>query len=925
MKQGACPAKLVRAFTSAIALCIVLVSSHAFALTDVQAVVACDQSDQTTILNSQSSNAGLSAFRSAIWLNRSSIAWPNVPVPNASNGSRFVLYSSAKSAIIAKIGEPVVGNDLVLETKLQEKFSDILEKSFAYLESGVRLTLTERDEVLLKKLHRQQLVLAQIDATNKVERATELQPAAALDDLYSADENSPPLGLSFEPKAKLSVWAPTANDVRVCLYRSGQSKAYAQLALSRTDLSAVWSTQAGALESDSYYNLLIDLHVPGVGQVINRVTDPYSVSLSLNSKRSYVADLNAGALKPRGWDSEARPNRVVSPTDMVIYELHLRDFSIGDQTMPRQHRGKYLAFEQTQSDAVKHLHGLSNAGITDLHLLPVFDLATVPEAGCTTPNIAGLPAAQRTGASQTPQAMVAQAKSSDCFNWGYDPFHYTSPEGSYASDADNGATRVLEFRRMVMALHHLNLRVGMDVVYNHTSASGQDAHSVLDQIVPGYYQRLNSKGEIENSTCCANTATEHKMMARLMRDSVAVWANHYHIDSFRFDLMGHQPKREMLRLQQTVNEAAQRRIDLIGEGWNYGEVANNRRFEQASQTMLNDTGIASFSDRARDAVRGGGCCDSGPPAVQAKGFVNWPGAQVPKPEVLRLTDLVRVGLAGTIKNFKLATPDASIRPLKSIDYAGQPAGYASEPAEVVNYVENHDNQTLFDINVFKLPLDSSNATRVKVQLLALAVPALSQGIAYFHAGGELLRSKSLDRNSFDSGDWFNRIDYTGRTHGFASGLPIQEVNGVDWPLMKERLELSAIKIGGKEVFETRDRFFELLKVRASSTLFRLRSAKDIEQRLKFYADGPDAIPGLIVASVDGRGYFGANFSTIAYAFNSSDQTQRTVVPEFANRKFVLHPALLADRAAQTASGGSYLSTDGHLVLPARSVLVWVER
>ncbi len=925
MKQGVCPVKVVRACASAMALSVALISSTALALSEVQALVACDQMSQTTILNAQSSGSGLSALRSAIWLNRSSIAWPNVPAPSANSGSRFVLYSSSKSAIVAKVGEPVVGNDLVLETKLQEKFSDALEKSFAYLEPSVRLTVTERNEVLLKKLHRQQLVLAQIDASNKVERATELQPAAALDDLYSADENSPPLGPSFEPNAKLSVWAPTANDVRVCLYRSDQSKAYAQLALNRTDLSGVWSTQAGAIESGSYYNFLIDVHVPGLGQVINRVTDPYSVSLSLNSKRSYVADLNASALKPRGWDSEARPNRVVAPVDMVIYELHLRDFSISDQTMPRQHRGKYLAFEQTQSDAVRHLRGLSDAGITDLHLLPVFDLATVPEAGCTTPNIAALPTTQRTGASQTPQAMVAQTKSTDCFNWGYDPFHYTSPEGSYASDAANGAARVIEFRRMVMALHRLKLRVGMDVVYNHTSASGQEANSVLDQIVPGYYQRLNSKGEIENSTCCANTATEHKMMSRLMRDSVAVWAKHYHIDSFRFDLMGHQPKREMLRLQKAVNDAAQRRIDLIGEGWNYGEVANNRRFEQASQTMLNDTGIASFSDRARDAVRGGGCCDSGQPAVQAKGFVNWPGAQVPKPEVLRLTDLVRVGLAGTIKNFELTTPDASIRPLKSIDYAGQPAGYVSEPSEVVNYVENHDNQTLFDINVFKLPLDSSNVTRVKVQLLALAVPALSQGVAYFHAGGELLRSKSLDRNSFDSGDWFNRIDYTGRAHGFAAGLPIQEVNGGDWPLMKERLELSSIKISPKEVFETRDRFLELLRVRSSSTLFKLRTAKDIEQRLKFYADGPDSIPGLIVASIDGRGYFGANFISIAYAFNSSDQVQRIVVPEFANRKFVLHPALLLDQAAQRANGGASLSADGSLVLPARSVLVWVER
>ena len=157
---------------------------------------------------------------------------------------------------------------------------------------------------------------------------------------------------------------------------------------------------------------------------------------------------------------------------------------------------------------------------------------------------------------------------------------------------------------MVQALHRAGLRVGMDVVYNHTTVSGQEPRSVLDRIVPGYYHRLDAAGAVERSTCCDNTATEHAMMARLMADSVALWAQHHRIDSFRFDLMGHQPRAAMEAVQSAANAAAGRHVPLLGEGWNFGEVADGKRFVQASQLSLNDSGIGTFSDRARDAVRG---------------------------------------------------------------------------------------------------------------------------------------------------------------------------------------------------------------------------------------------------------------------------------------------------------------------------------
>src|SRR5690606_14288799 len=199
-------------------------------------------------------------------------------------------------------------------------------------------------------------------------------------------------------------------------------------------------------------------------------------------------------------------------------------------------RGRYLAFAAEDSDGIAHLRALARAGLTDVHLLPVYDIASVPEDGCVTPAIPQAPAY-----SPLQQAAMMELARRDCFNWGYDPFHFNAPKVSYASDPSDGAVRIREFRAMVMALHRMGLRVGMDVVYNHTFASGQERGSVLDRIVPGYYHRLDATGVVETSTCCANTATEHAMMARLMIDSAELWVRHYHIDSFRFDLMGHQP------------------------------------------------------------------------------------------------------------------------------------------------------------------------------------------------------------------------------------------------------------------------------------------------------------------------------------------------------------------------------------------------
>jgi pullulanase-type alpha-1,6-glucosidase len=451
-------------------------------------------------------------------------------------------------------------------------------------------------------------------------------------------------------------------------------------------------------------------------------------------------------------------------------------------------------------------------------------------------------------------------------------------------------------------------------------------------VVPGYYHRLNATGGIERSTCCDNTATENLMMGKLMIDSVALWATQYKIDSFRFDLMGHQPRAVMERLQQKVNAAAGHPVQLLGEGWNFGEVANGARFVQASQLSLNGSGIGTFNDRTRDAVRGGSAGDSGEALFARQGWINGlvydPNAHAGKhddTELLRAADMVRAGLAGSLRSYQLQTFDDRLVPLERIDYGGQPAGYASEPLEVVNYVENHDNQTLFDNNVFKLPASTSSQDRARVQVLAMAVDAFAQGIAYFHAGIDVLRSKSLDRNSFNSGDWFNRLDWTYRDNYFGTGLPPAEDNGKDYALLKPLLANPGFKPTPADIAFTRDAFRDLLAVRASSTLFRLPTAAEVRRRLRFFNTGSIQNPTVVAASLNGEGYPGAAFKGITYFINV-DKVGHTVTDEQAAGKALrLHPVFLApDVADKRATQASFDPATGSFSIPPRTAVVFVE-
>ena len=530
----------------------------------------------------------------------------------------------------------------------------------------------------------------------------------------------------------------------------------------------------------------------------------------------------------------------------------------------------------------------------------------------------------------------------DGYNWGYDPYHFMAPEGSYATEP-NGTPRVAQFRTMVGALHADGLRVVLDQVFNHTSSSGQAATSVLDRIVPGYYHRLNlSTGAVETSTCCQNVATEHAMAQQLMIDAVVTWARDYKVDGFRFDLMGHSSRANMLAVRSALDALTLKRdgvdgrgVYLYGEGWNFGEVANNARFYQATQGQLGGTGIGTFSDRLRDAVRGGGPFDDDP-RVQGLGSglagdpngapVNGDAAKQAA-TLAHASDLVALGLAGNLRAFTFRDNGGTVVRGEQVDYNGQPAGYADQPGEVVSYVDAHDNETLWDALTLKLPQDTPMADRVRLNTVSLATTALGQSPSFWHAGADLLRSKSLDRNSYDSGDWFNTLDWTGRDNGFGHGLPPKADNESKWPYQRPLLADPALKPTAADVATASAAAQDLLRLRSSSRLFRLGSAALIAEKVTFPASGTAASrPGVVVMRVDDS--VGPDLDPalrgLVVVINAGATSVSAVVPGLAGSVLALSPTQVAG-SDPVVKATTWDARTGTATVPARTVAVLVQR
>ncbi|MBN1286837.1 MAG: pullulanase-type alpha-1,6-glucosidase [Anaerolineae bacterium] len=816
-------------------------------------------------------------------------------------------------------------------------FSEATLAKFPHVAGQLALRLSEDALDLAPTILKGQIAVSAYDAKGNLIDATSVQIPGVIDDLYAYDG---PLGVHFDADGAptLYLWAPTARSVTLHLFDGPSYDAQATLYDMTPGDKGVWSITGTADWLYKYYLYEVEVYAPYTGQVErNLVTDPYSMSLSANSTRSQIVNLDDPALMPEGWLEMQKPP-LEAFEDIVLYELHLRDFSAHDMSVPEEYRGTYMAFTVDGSNGMRHLEALADAGLTHLHLLPTFDIATINEnrdkRARFEPDFDEL--AQYPPDSPEQQMIIDEVRDLDGFNWGYDPYHFNTPEGSYSTDP-NGAPRILEYRAMVQALGKAGLRVVTDVVYNHTNASGQADKSVFDRIVPGYYHRLDDVGNVTNSTCCANTATEHAMMRRFMVDSVVFWATQYKIDGFRFDLMGHHMLGDMQAARAALDALTPEKdgvdgklIYVYGEGWDFGEVANNARGVNASQLNLGGSGIGSFNDRLRDSVRGGNPFGDEPQQGFATGLytdsngVTSGTEEEQRARLFLFADRIRVGLAGNLRDYPLVNYAGQAVTGADIDYNGAPTGYTLDPQEHIVYVSAHDNETLWDIIQYKAPADASLAERMRMDMLALDIVALSQGVPFFHAGSDMLRSKSMDRNSYNSGDWFNHLDFSYETHNWGSGLPPQGDNGHLWDLMRPLLARDDIKPGKDEITKAVLHVQQMLMIRKSSPLFRLRTAEDVMARVAFHNMGPDQLPGVIVMSISDMQ--GADLDPynelIVVVFNASPDTVTFTGAAFAGLGLRLHP-LQATYTEDIASTSSFDAAAGTFTVPGLTTAVFV--
>ncbi|MGC5566160.1 pullulanase-type alpha-1,6-glucosidase [Streptomyces sp. FR-108] len=857
----------------------------------------------------------------AVWIDRNTVAWNG----DESAASTQLLYSR-KGSIKAENGTLTSTDERWLRLG-KTSLTDAQKAAFPHLKDYSAWSVDPRDRDRVREALRGQLVASQRAANGAVLAATGVQIAGVLDDVYGTAATKAELGPTFRGgRPTLAVWAPTAQEV--ALEIGGRT-----VPMKRAAASGVWSVTGPASWRNKSYRYVVEVWAPSVREVVtNKVTDPYSVALTANSERSLVVDLDDKSLAPGGWSALRKP-KAVPLKDAQIQELHIRDFSVEDDSVPAKDKGTYRAFTDKDSAGSRHLRKLAGAGTSYLHLLPAFDIATIPEKKADQA-VPGCDLASYPADSGKQQECVAKSAAKDAYNWGYDPYHYTVPEGSYASDPD-GTRRTVEYRQMVKSLNEDGLRVVMDVVYNHTPASGQADTSVLDKVVPGYYQRLLADGSVATSTCCANTAPENAMMGKLVVDSIVTWAREYKVDGFRFDLMGHHPKANILAVRKALDALTPakdgvdgKKIVLYGEGWNFGEVADDARFVQATQKNMAGTGIATFSDRARDAVRGGGPFDEDP-GVQgfASGLYTDPNDSAAngtsaeqKARLLHYQDLIKVGLSGNLAGYTFTDTAGKRVKGSEVDYNGAPAGYADAPGDALAYADAHDNESLFDALAFKLPRGTPAAERARMQVLAMATATLSQGPALSQAGTDLLRSKSLDRNSYDSGDWFNAIHWecrdngggesgTGSGNGFGRGLPPAADNESKWSYAKPLL--TSVEVGCPQIEGASAAYRDLLRIRTSESDFGLGSAAQVQSKLSFPLSGKDETPGVITMEL----------GDLVVVLNATPEAREQTVTEAKGTGYALHP-VQARGGDTVVKAASYAAGSGTFTVPGRTVAVF---
>jgi pullulanase-type alpha-1,6-glucosidase len=861
----------------------------------------------------------------AHWVNQDTLLWDIVGSPKYT----YALFYSPDASLALASNGVQGGVEIPLTFSKAGPGGDVFQRN-PYLAGYTAFKISPGDFDKIPEAVKSQLAIVARNEQGQVVDVTGIQIPGLLDALYTY---SGPLGVTFEGSIPtMRLWAPTAQSVALQLFTDSDSQATDTQPMTRDKKTGVWSLTGTADWKNKYYLYEVNVYDPSVGKIVkNLVTDPYSISLSTNSQRSQIVDLTDPTLKPSTWDGVQKP-QLAAPEDIVIYEQHIRDFSIHDQTVPENIRGTYKAFTIANSNGMKHLAALAQAGLTHIHLLPAFDIASVNEDKSTWQTVDENLLATYPPDSEQQTATVDKIKGADGFNWGYDPYHYTTPEGSYATDP-NGTARILEFREMVQALNNNGLRVVMDVVYNHTSASGQNPKSVLDKIVPGYYYRLNTEGKVEKSTCCEDTATEHAMMQKLMVDSIITWATAYKVDGFRFDLMGFHMLDNMKDVRAALdaltiekNGVDGKSIYIYGEGWDFGEVANNTRGINATQLNIGGTGIGVFNDRLRDGVRGGSpFTDPREQGFSTGLFLDPTSAETresstQEARLLEYMDWIRLGLAGNLREYKLIRADGNVVDGTHVLYNGISAGYTLDPQENIIYVSAHDNETIFDAIQNKAPTSAPLDDRIRMNNLALSIPMLSQGVPFFHAGDDILRSKSLDSNSYDSGDWFNKLDWTYETNNWGAGLPGQ---GRDrWEIFRPLLANPELKPTQAQIVGASGIFREFLQIRKGSPLFRLQTADEILRSLVFLNVGTDQIPGLIVMRLSDVDSIDPIYNDIVVVFNATNDTVNFKDGSLSDNAYTLHPVQQnsGDPITRTAT---FNASDGVFSVPGHTTAVFV--
>ena len=454
----------------------------------------------------------------------------------------------------------------------------------------------------------------------------------------------------------------------------------------------------------------------------------FAKAVGVNGKRGAI--INMAETDPEHWCCDQGPV-VKSPADLVVYEMHHRDFSIARKDA--QYPGKFIAL--TEPWAIDHLKAL---GVNAIHILPSYDYGSVDETRID-PDLY-----YEYAYKELPKGVIpARPDFSPQYNWGYDPVNYNVPEGGYSTNPYKPEVRIREFKQMVKALHDAGISVILDVVYNHTY---DIEHSNFQRTYPDYYYRKTADGQYSNGSGCGNeTASDQPMMRQFMIESVKYWINEYHIDGFRFDLMGCHDIETMNQIRQAVDEINPS-IFIYGEGWSAGACAipNEQLGMKANITQM--PGIAAFSDEIRDALRGPFSDDTKP---------GWMGARIPKVTLQDLSgqkESLKFGIVGAI-----AHPQVN---MKKVNYSTKP--WALEPTQMMSYVSCHDDMCLVDRLKASIPGITADEL-IRLDLLAQTVVFTSQGVPFMLSGEELLRTKKGVHNSFESPDSINQLDWTNKT------------------------------------------------------------------------------------------------------------------------------------------------------------------